>query len=385
MVSTGAFLKEVFSLSLLSFGGPQVHLSYFERVFVRDKKLVDDNTLLEYYSLCQLLPGPTSTQTLLAIAYRCFGPSLLLPVLLIWSLPSLLMMGLLALLLQADTQTQRFLDLPTKLLPAIAMGLIAFSSLRLCRKVWQSRFNLILGLSLLAATCAFNWGYALPLIVVLGAFASLILGPNIPGIVPERPQTEQKGDWRSQTILPIAIWLVGGSSVFFIWKYLGLGLPLRIYGTGSTVFGGGQVLLPLLLEDFVQKSQTISLQDFLTGYSLVQVLPGPLFSFTAFPCVKELLSLGHSNLVSFIGGVTIGFIIFVPPALFLMALMPIWDRVKHIKEVRKCLPGMAAAGAALLLSTLLPIASGINNLWQWAIALSVFAILELKERKWLIR
>ncbi len=384
MNSSRAFLKEVFHLSLLSFGGPQVHLSYFERVFVRDKKRIDESTLLEYYSLCQLLPGPTSTQTLLAITYSCFGGCLIFPVLLIWSLPSLIMMGLLALMLNSAVTPLYGLDFVLKFLPAAALGLIGFSSLRLCRKVWNSRFTLILGLFLLGITLWFSWGYFLPIVVLIGALASLIMGPNKAQSFYSAKATISHGNRNMETVIPVAIWVLLAVMVWLIWQITGLNLPMRICSTGSTVFGGGQVLLPLLLEDFVNKSQTLTTAEFLTGYSLVQLLPGPLFSFTAFPCVKELLGLGFSPLSSFCLGTGIGLIIFMPPALFLMALMPLWYKVKHVRYVRNCLPGMAAAGAALLLSTLLPIANNLNNLWQWSIALGVFAILELKERKWLI-
>jgi len=82
------FLKDVFRLSLTCFGGPQAHLAYFQRMLVEKRKYLAEVDLLELYALCQMVPGPTSTQTLTAVGYRLGGPNLAYLTLLIWILPA---------------------------------------------------------------------------------------------------------------------------------------------------------------------------------------------------------------------------------------------------------------------------------------------------------
>ena len=58
------FLRDVFLLSLTTFGGPQAHLAHFQKMLVNKRNYLSDDDLMEINSLCQILPGPTSTQTL---------------------------------------------------------------------------------------------------------------------------------------------------------------------------------------------------------------------------------------------------------------------------------------------------------------------------------
>lgn len=65
-----SFLKAVLYHSLSAFGGPQAHLSLLQSKFVEKRKELSSETLMEYNALCQMLPGATSTQTLILIGYK---------------------------------------------------------------------------------------------------------------------------------------------------------------------------------------------------------------------------------------------------------------------------------------------------------------------------
>lgn len=82
------FLKDVFFIAISAFGGPEMHISLFLRKLVHEKRYVNENDLLELNSLCQILPGPSSTQTLTAIAYKLGGPRLAFLALMIWIMPA---------------------------------------------------------------------------------------------------------------------------------------------------------------------------------------------------------------------------------------------------------------------------------------------------------
>src|SRR5258707_2332902 len=87
-----AFLKDVLVLSVSTFGGPQTHLAYFLKILVQKRNYLSEEDLMEINSLCQVLPGPTSTQTLTAIGYKLGGPNLAYLTLLIWILPAVILM-----------------------------------------------------------------------------------------------------------------------------------------------------------------------------------------------------------------------------------------------------------------------------------------------------
>ena len=86
------FLKDILLLSVTTFGGPQAHLAYFLKILVQKRQYLSEEDLMEITSLCQVLPGPTSTQTLTAIGYKLGGPNLAYLTLLIWILPAVSVM-----------------------------------------------------------------------------------------------------------------------------------------------------------------------------------------------------------------------------------------------------------------------------------------------------
>jgi len=50
-----------------SFGGPVAHLGYFRQEFVERRKWLDEHAYADLVSLCQLLPGPASSQVGIAL------------------------------------------------------------------------------------------------------------------------------------------------------------------------------------------------------------------------------------------------------------------------------------------------------------------------------
>jgi len=81
------FLKDVMILALTCFGGPQVHLTMFLDRLVKKHNYITEAEIMELQALCQILPGPTSTQTITAIGFRLGGPNLAYLTLLVWIIP----------------------------------------------------------------------------------------------------------------------------------------------------------------------------------------------------------------------------------------------------------------------------------------------------------
>ena len=91
------FLKDVFIIALSAYGGPNMHLALYQKRLVDMKNYITNEELLELYSLCQMLPGPSSTQTITSIGYKFGGPFLAFLTLLVWILPAFILLTLCAL------------------------------------------------------------------------------------------------------------------------------------------------------------------------------------------------------------------------------------------------------------------------------------------------
>jgi chromate transporter len=105
------FLKDVLICSLGAYGGPEAHMSVFLNRMVGKRKYLTESDLIELMALCSILPGPTSTQTMVSIGYRMGGPKLALFTMLVWALPVLIAMTVLSFLYQ-------FLSVRSILLPS---------------------------------------------------------------------------------------------------------------------------------------------------------------------------------------------------------------------------------------------------------------------------
>jgi chromate transporter len=86
------FLKDIFILSVSAFGGPQAHLAMLFETMVNKRKYLSEKELIELHALCQILPGPTSTQTITALGFKIGGPNLAYLTLLVWMMPAVSIM-----------------------------------------------------------------------------------------------------------------------------------------------------------------------------------------------------------------------------------------------------------------------------------------------------
>ena len=83
------FLRDVLVCSLGAYGGPESHISVFLNRMVTKRRYIAEEDLIELMALCSILPGPTSTQTIVSIGYKTGGPKLAFLTMLVWALPVL--------------------------------------------------------------------------------------------------------------------------------------------------------------------------------------------------------------------------------------------------------------------------------------------------------
>jgi len=153
--------------------------------------------------------------------------------------------------------------------------------------------------------------------------------------------------------------------------YSGLSLFDSFYRTGSLVFGGGHVVLPLLRNEVVPAGW-VSDDVFLAGYGAAQAVPGPLFTFAAF-----LGTVGSAEPHGFAGGMLALAAIFLPSFLLVAGALPYWDALRRRQSVQSALRGVNAAVVGLLLAALYdPVwVTSIRNTADMGLALTAFALL----------
>ncbi|MEN9827281.1 MAG: hypothetical protein RI953_3026 [Pseudomonadota bacterium] len=371
------FLK----LGIRSFGGPVAHLGYFHETFVREKRWISESDFADTVALCQVLPGPTSSQVGMVIGSTRAGVWGAVAAWMGFTLPSAVIM------FTVGFATMSFASaLPIGLLQGLklaALAVVAHALLSmfvsLCPDGLPKWLAAVVALSLVA----FKFPFAQISMMILGA----ILGLCFLRKLPEPPEVLQ--DARLINFEP-------RRSFLFLVAFLVLlfGLPIvannhhipflalfeKCFRSGALVFGGGHVVLPLLEDEFVG-SQIVSKETFLAGYGTAQALPGPLFSFAAF--------LGAASMPSGLGVVTSGIAssvallgIFMPSFLLLPGVVPLWSSIRKFPSVGRALAGVNAAVVGLLASVLVESAMPVVGLNPASITLVTVNFALLKWARW---
>src|SRR5574343_618124 len=329
------FLFDVLKFSFIAFGGPQAHIAMMLKEFVDKKKYVTEGELIQYNALSQMLPGPSSTQTLVAIAYNLGGLPLAIASFLVWVIPSAVMMLIFSIFFIKMGVGQRTANVVFILKP-IAIGFVAYSAYILTKKVLSNSFSYVLAILSAIITVYFQNAYAFPAVILLGILGSILFGKGKP-VFNNNPIPF---DWKK--LIPFF-----GILIFFavlgaiINRTSFFSLPVRLfenfYRNGIMIFGGGQVLVPLLYTEFVEMKHYLSSQEFLAGFALQQAVPGPLFSFTSF--IGSMSMRGSGIIGQSLGAFAAVLGINIPGLLFILMIFPAWEKLKVRKSVQRALVG----------------------------------------------
>jgi chromate transporter len=364
------FLRAVFLHSLTAFGGPQGHIGMMMKTFVRQRPYVTEEELMEYNAFCQLLPGASSTQTLTLIGYKRGGVPLAVLTLIIWILPASILMGAFSFLLGYIDQRQLGTDI-FKFIPSMAVGFLAYAAFTAFPIAVNNTITWIIMLAGATATYfLFGQPWVIPTLIISAGIATNFSHKRI-------PQTEQK----PRKIKWWNFWLFG---IIFITAAIlsetarkhewpnrkPINLFENTYRMGSLVFGGGQVLIPMMYEQWsvrpeekkirVRNPNAIQIDenDMYTGMGIVRALPGPVFSISAFTGGMALKDMGTEMQVL---GCLIGMVaIFLPSALLVLFFFPIWSNLKKYAAVYRSLEGINAVVVGIMIASTLYIMKDIS-------------------------
>ncbi len=356
-------------LGLTSFGGPIAHLSYFRHEFVERRRWLTDRSYSDLVALCQLLPGPASSQVGMALGLRRAGWPGLVAAWTGFTLPSAVLMILFALGVagyQGIVESGWLHGLKI-----VAVAVVAQAVWGMARSLCPDRLRA--GMAFVAAALTLAMPSVVGQIVVI-SFSGL-LGRWMLKIEPVSGQSDGGYPVSRRTGTVALVLLVLPLVLLPVWAAAS-GSPLAmllegVYRAGALVFGGGHVVLPLLQTAVVQ-SGTVSTADLLAGYGAAQAVPGPLFTFAAY-----LGAMAAGPLSGWAGGLVMLGVIFMPALLVLVGVLPFWESLRHRKDLQASIAGVNAGVVGILLAALYdPVwTSAIHDRWDVTMALVAFGLL----------
>lgn len=339
------FLSEIFKISLTAFGGPEVHLAIFSKRLVHEKKFFSQNELLETYSICHLLPGPSSTQTLTTLGYKFGGPMLGFLTLLVWILPSFIIMTSLSFLysrLPSEAlHTLRFIR-------PLAVSFVIVAAIRMIIPIVKDKLSIwlviyaffICALLRHPLESIIKTPWIFPFVLVTGAIISFFANKTYVNY----PEKKLKFNWNY--LLVFGLLFIISAIIGKITRNPFVLMFENNFRFGSLVFGGGNVLFPMIFEQFVKFRHLISAEEFITGVGLVQATPGPVFAIATFTSGLALENTGaFGQLLGCIIGTSA---IFLPGSLLAFWLFPVWNSLKKFNFFQRSFQGILATSTGLV-------------------------------------
>jgi chromate transporter len=338
----GEVLVAAVGLGLTSFGGPIAHIGYFRREYVERRRWLDEAAFADLVALCQFLPGPASSQLGIAVGTRRAGLAGGVAAWLGFTAPSAVaMLVFAAAVTTVDLANAGWVHG----LKLAAVAVVAQAILAMARTLTPDAPRRAIAIA--AALAALIWPSALAQVLLIAAGATagrLLLHPP--------PAVMAGPGWR--TVHPAF-----GAACLGLFAVLLVALPgltgdrggalalfEHFFRTGSLVFGGGHVVLPLLHATVVQPGW-VAEDQFLAGYGAAQAVPGPLFTIAAFLGSVAVVpsAAGPAGIA---GGLVALGAIFLPSFLLIFGTLPYWDRIRRSGGFRRALAGTNATVVGLL-------------------------------------
>ena len=369
-------------LGLTSFGGPVAHLAFFRTEFVERRQWISEKDYADLVALCQFLPGPASSQVGLAVGYYQRSYAGALAAWFGFTLPSALLMMMFAI---GVNQYQ----IPAGVLQGLKLVAIAV----VAQAIWamgcsfcRSRWTLLIALGVTLTLILFPGLFVQFAVILVAAVVGLLLFMDRSTSAVTKPVKGVKDSFKAKP-----------SAILMLLVFVGFLVAMPIlaassgheeiilfdifYRVGSSVFGGGHVVLPMLQAELTPKG-IVATDQFLAGYGAAQAVPGPLFTFAAF--------LGSATPLidnAWLGGLLCLVAIFLPSFLMVFACLPYWEVLRHYSPIQSALVGINAAVVGILAATFIKplVLTTVSSVFDVALVVIIFVALQrYKLPPWLL-
>jgi len=357
-----AIFRQFFLLGCMSFGGPAAHLGYFKRHFVDSLKWLSNARYAQLISLSQALPGPGSSQVGFAIGVERAGLLGGITAFIAFTLPSFLIMLLLAISAHQFDAVYFAVIAGLKL---FAVVIVADATLSMAKSFCT---NYVLKLLAVLSTLA------LILLPMMGTqIAILVIAATVGAILPmlklaqsSSPNSNKsKVNWIALSVFVLLL------AISFVPLGQNANVFAAFYQVGAMVFGGGHVVLPILQAGL----PTLSDDQFLSAYASAQAVPGPMF------IIATYLGTQLTTEQPLVGAIIATLLIFTPGFLLMLAFQKSWLNLANKPRFASSIAALNAAVVGFLAAALYsPIwTSAVHNLWQVGLIIAAFAWLRIKK------
>ncbi|RDU35853.1 chromate transporter [Neobacillus piezotolerans] len=330
-------LIDIFLVSLklgcTSFGGPTAHIGYFHNEYVKKKKWLDEREFSELIALCQLLPGPASSQAGFGIGLKRGGVAGGIASFAGFTFPSFALMALFAFYLSGLASAGNGWLHGLKIVAAAVVLQAVYS---LGKSFATKRETATIAFLAAAGMFVFPNSLAQLAIMAASGAAGYLFCNKTAGGLSAGSFTNVSKKFAVACLAIFCLLFVLLPAI----RSIGVEAELAdsFYRSGALVFGGGHVVLPLLERELVPTG-FISKENFLAGYGLVQAMPGPLFTFSAY--------LGAA-VHGWTGAIIAIAAIFLPGFLLLLAVLPFWEKIRTKPSIQSVVAGLNAGVVGLL-------------------------------------
>lgn len=351
-------------LGLTSFGGPTAHLGYFHEEYVRRRKWMDEKSYADLVALCQFLPGPSSSQVGIGVGIMRAGILGGITSFIGFTFPSVVALIAFALLMSGfDVGNTGWIHG----LKIVAVAIVAHAIIGMAKSLTPDLKRKAIAIIAMLVTLLWQTAFSQVGLILIAACIGYFL-------------LKQKNDGAGvQSHFPISKRVGGVCLLLFVGLLVALPLLKEatgsywlamfdsFYRSGSFVFGGGHVVLPLLEKEFVPTG-LMSEEVFIAGYGVTQAVPGPLFTFAAY--IGTVMNGWQGGLVATVA-------IFLPAFLLVIGALPFWDQLRKHPKITGAIMGVNAAVIGILIAALYsPIwTSSILEAKDFALAVILFSML----------
>ncbi|WP_244488474.1 chromate efflux transporter [Devosia sp. Root413D1] len=358
-------------LGLTSFGGPVAHLGYFRTELVQRRAWLDDAAYADLVALCQFLPGPASSQVGIAIGKLRAGYWGAIAAWVAFTLPSVVL--LLAFAYGATRLAGPLADGVLHGLKLAALAVVAQAVWAMSKSLTPDLKRRLIALAAAAIALLLPSGLTQLALIAAAALAGYLLAPSAAA-------PRLAFDRTSSIFLALFFGLLLALPILAATGNATLVVAEKFYRTGSLVFGGGHVVLPLLEAELVTPG-LIDRNLFLAGYGAAQAVPGPLFAFAAY--VGALLDAPPNGIAGALLGLSA---IYLPSFLLVFGALPYWQSLRVNPRLRAGLDLANAAVVGLLLATLYdPVfTSAVFGLLDLGWGIGALVLLLIRTPPWLV-
>ncbi|WP_414527531.1 chromate efflux transporter [Nodularia chucula] len=340
-------LAQIFlKLGLIGFGGPQAHIAMINDETVVRRGWFTQEEFLAGVAVCEMLPGPASTQMGIYTGYLRAGQLGALVAGICFILPAFVIMLILSwayFRFQGIPQIEHLFLGITPVVIAIIFGF--------CWKLAKRAITDVQGVAIAISVLLVTWLFQINILLqfLLAGLVGLILytpsNRTSGWLVPVLPMIQvlpkTLATVTTETLAMSTFWGLERINEYYVT------LTLFFLKVGSFIFGGGLVIIPLLELEVVNQFQWLTRSEFIDGVALGEFTPGPVVITAAFVGYKVAGAVGA--LISTVA-------IFTPSFLFIMGAAPLLVRIRQNPWIRSFLKGVTPAVLGAIAAAAIPLA-----------------------------